>query len=152
LSWLIIRTDFRKEAYVARQIANMGFPAWVPCQLVASRPGIARRVTARAAVAVKELPVLPRRLFAAVPSWAVSQAELDGIRHMEAIERNAELLPVWIPDGQIAAFKAEIDRENTAALALMQARSRKQKAKWKDMRTALLDMIHQAKGQMEQAA
>jgi len=150
--WLIIRTDFRKEAYVARQIANMGFPAWVPCQLVASRPGIARRVLAKPIVAVKELPVLPRRLFAAVPSWAVSQAELDGIRHMEAIERDAEQAPVWIPDAQIAAFRAEIDRVNTATLALATRQNRRQKAQWKDMRTALLDMIHQAKGQMEQAA
>jgi len=152
LSWLIIRTNFRKEAYVARQIANMGFPAWVPCQLVASRPGIARRVTARAAVDPEPTPLLPRRLFAAVPSWAVWQAELDGIRHLKAIERNAELLPVWIPDAQIAAFKAEIDRVNTATLALATRQNRKQKAQWKDMRTALLDMIHQAKGQIEAAA
>jgi hypothetical protein len=59
---------------------------------------------------------------------------------------------VLIPDAQIAAFRAEIDRENTAALALMQAQSRKQKAKWKSLHDALVEMIDGAKTQMERAA
>jgi hypothetical protein len=88
---------------------------------------------------------LPCRLFAAVPSWAVSQTELDGIRHLKAIERTAEQLPVWIPSDQIDAFRAEIDRENTATLALARARDRKQKAKWRSLHDALLDMIEEAK-------
>jgi hypothetical protein len=57
-----------------------------------------------------------------------------------------------VPPEQIAAFRAEIDRENTATLALATRQNRKQKAKWKSLHDALVDMIQTAKGQMEQAA
>jgi len=151
LNWLILRTDFRKEAYVAAQIRGMGFAAWVPCQMIASRPGIARRKLSAPAVAIKELPVLPRRLFAAVP--VALEADLLKVRHLVALERDAALDPVSVPGNQIDAFRAEIDRENTAALALMQARnSRKQKAKWRSLHEALVEMIEGAKNQMEAAA
>jgi hypothetical protein len=80
------------------------------------------------------------------------EADLLKIRHLVALERDAALDPVSVPGNQIDAFRAEIDRENTAALALMQARSRKQKAKWKSLHDALVEMIDGAKNQMEQAA
>jgi len=149
-SWLIIRTDYRKEHYVAAQIRNMGFAAWVPCQMIASRPGIARRKLSHPAVAIKELPVLPRRLFAAVP--VTLEADLLKVRHLVALERDAALDPVSVPGNQIDAFRAEIDRENTAAFALMQTQSRKQKAKWRSLKDALVEMVESAKTQMEQAA
>jgi hypothetical protein len=69
-----------------------------------------------------------------------------------AVECDGDSRPISVPPEQIDAFKAEIDRENTATLALATRQNRKQKAKWKDMRTALLDMIHQAKGQMQRDA
>ena len=53
---------------------------------------------------------------------------------------------------EIKAFRAEIDRENTASLALAQRASRKQKAKWKSLHDALIEMIQGAKEQLEQAA
>ena len=152
MTWLIVKTDSRKEHYVATKIRNMGFPAWVPCQMIASRPGIARRKLSHPSVAITELPVLPRRLFAAVPMWAVYQHELDGIRHCQGFEQNADQMVVQIPDSQITAFRAEIDRENTAALALMQTRSRKAKAKWRSLKDALVEMVEAAKNQMEAAA
>jgi hypothetical protein len=148
--WLIIRTDFRKEHYVASQIRLLGFDAWVPCQMIVSRPAIARRVTAKAAVSIKELPILPKRLFAAIP--VALEADLLRIRHCVAVERDAALEAVYVPDAQIAAFRAEIDRENTASLALAQAKSRKQKAKWRSLKDALIDLVEGAKQQMEQAA
>jgi hypothetical protein len=150
LNWLIIRCDFRKEAYVAQQIRMLGFDAWVPAQMIATRPAIARRKLSAAAVQVKELPLLPKRLFAAVP--VAVEADLLKIRHLVAIERDAALEPVSVPDAQIRAFRAEIDRENTATLALAQAKSRKQKAKWRSLRDALIDLVEGAKQQMEQAA
>lgn len=150
MNWLIIRTDFRKEHYVAQQIKMLGFDCWVPCQMIATRPAIARRVTAKAAVQIKELPLLPKRLFAAVP--VAVEADLLRIRHCVAVERDAALEPVYVPDAQIAAFRAEIDRENTAAMALAQAKSRKQKQKWKALHDALLELVESAKQQMERAA
>jgi hypothetical protein len=152
LNWIIIRTDFRKEHYVASQISALTFPAWVPCQLVASRPAIGRRVTAKASIAIRELPILPRRIFAAVPSWAVLQGELSHIRHLVAVECDGNSRPISVPPEQIAAFRAEIDRENTATLALATRQNRKQKAKWKSLHDALVDMIQTAKGQMERDA
>lgn len=151
MSWLIIRTDHRKEAYVAAQIRNAGFDCWIPVQIITARPQIARRITAKAHIqTIKELPILPRRLFAAVPE--ALHAELEGIRHLVAIERNADQEAICVPHSQITAFRAEIDRENTAALALSQRASRRQKAKWKSLHDALVEMIDGAKQVMEQAA
>ena len=155
--WLILRTDFRKEQYVARQIEHMGFPAWVPVQIVACRPQIARRITrATHLKAFREICLLPRRVFVAMPLEAAAEAvhgEYGYLRQSGcAIERNAALDPVSVPGNQIAAFRAEIDRENTAALALATRPSRKQKAKWKSLHDALLEMIDAAKEQLEQAA
>jgi hypothetical protein len=152
-SWLIIRTDHAKEAYVARQIMFRGWDAWVPAQIIVCRPSIARRVSAKSHLQkTKELPILPRRVFAAVPMWAVHQAELDGLRHMVAFEQNADQSLVQINPAEIARFRAAIDAENTAALALAQKASRKQKAKWRSLHDALLDMIDAAKQQIEAAA
>ncbi len=153
MNWLILRTDARKEQYVAAQVRNLGFDAWVPVQLIASRPAIARRVSAKSDMRrMKELPILPRRLFAAVPRWAVLQGELEHIRHLIAVECDADSKPLCVPPEQIQAFRETIDAENTAALALAQKASRKQKAKWRSLKDALLDMIESAKQQMEQAA
>ena len=147
--WLIIRTDFRKEHYVAAQIRNAGFDAWVPVQIIAACRGGSRRVTAKEQT-IKELPILPRRLFAAVPD--ALHAELEGIRHLVAIERNADQEAISVPYSQIHAFRVTIDNENTAALALSQKASRKQKAKWKSLHDALVEMIDGAKQIIEQAA
>jgi hypothetical protein len=149
--WILLRSDAHKEHYVARQVSLLGFSAWVPCQIIACRPQVSRRITAKAHLSkLRELPILPRRLFAEVPAWL--QTELEGIRHLDGIERDAASMPLQIPPSQIASFRAEIDRENTAALALAQKASRRQKAKWRDMKDALLDLISTAKETLEEAA
>jgi hypothetical protein len=150
LTWVIVKTDTRKEAFVAGQVANLGFDCWVPCQMIATRPHAARKVTAKAMVSIKELPILPKRIFARM-DWHEAGA-LRGIRHLQDVERDGEERIVAIPDSQIAAFKAEIDRENTAALALAQKASRRQKAKWRSLKDALLELVDSAKRQMEIAA
>jgi hypothetical protein len=157
LSWVIIRTKKSgKEAFVAQQIDRLlgKETAWVPCQIITSRPCISRRVTAHAAVSIKELPVVPKLLFVGGPAIhdREVQSELRTLRHVDRLECNAEQLPVYIPDVQIAAFRAEIDRVNTASLALAQKASRRQKAKWRSLKDALLELVDSAKQQMEQAA
>jgi hypothetical protein len=151
MTWVILRTDFRKEPYVVSQIANRGFTAWHPVQVIATRPAVARRVTAKAQLrAYREIAILPRRVFACLPVASVD--DLNGIRHLVGIEFDGDMRPVVIPDSQIAAFKAVIDAENRAALALSQSASRKQKAKWRDLKEALLEMVDGARAQLEQAA
>ena len=151
MSWLIIRTDFRKEHYVASQIGKLGFDCWVPVQIITSRPNVSRRVTSKAHMqTIKELPILPRRLFCAVP--VALQAELAGVRHLDSIERNAAQEAISVPHSQIHAFRVEIDKMNAAALALSQTQSKKQKAKWRDMREALAELVNGAKQELEQAA
>lgn len=151
--WLIIRTDHQKEAYVARQIASLTFQAWNPVQLIACRPAIARRVSSKAQLrSIKEVSILPRRIFAAVPVWAVLQGELAHIRHLVAVEHGADSRPLSVPSEQIARFRAAIDAENTAAMALAQKVSGRQKAKWRSLKEALEGMISDAKQQMEEAA
>lgn len=146
MNWLIIKTDFRKEQYVAQQIRNLTWDAWVPCEVRTQRIGrhVKRRQTTYH-------PLIPRRIFAAVPFWAVAQGELDHIRHLVAVERNAALEPVSVPANEIHAFRAAIDAENTAALALSRA-TRRQKAKWRSLKDALLEMIEGAKQVLEDAA
>lgn len=138
---------------MARQIKALTFDAWNPVQIVACRPHHARKVTSRVQIrTIKEVSLLPRRIFAAVPVWAVLQGELAHIRHLVAVEHGPDSLPLCVPDAEISRFRAAIDAENTASLALAQAKSRRQKAKWRDMRAGLLELIEGAKQTMEQAA
>lgn len=149
--WLIIRTETRKETYVARQIERLGYEVWLPAQIIVTRPNVSRRDLSKGALQkVKELPILPRRLFARMDG--LIGGEVTAIRHYDGCERDAELRFVRIPHSQIVTFRAEIDRENTASLALAQKASRKQKARWKSLHDALVEMIQGAKEQLEQAA
>jgi hypothetical protein len=68
------------------------------------------------------------------------------------VERDACSEVIAIPDAEITRFRAAIDAENTASLALAQAKSRKQKAKWRSLKDALIDLVEGAKQQMEAAA
>lgn len=149
--WLILRTDARKEPYVAQQLRNRGFDAWHPVQVIACRPAISRRVTAKAQLrAYREVAILPRRVFTSLPAAFLD--DLQGMRHLVGVEFDADMLPVGIPDQQIRDFRAVIDAENRAALALSQSASRKQKQKWRSLHEALVEMIDAAKSQLEQAA
>lgn len=151
MTWIILRCDARKEHYVARQIEAAGFQAWVPCQIITSRPQIARRVTAKAHMqTIKELPILPRRLFVRSQQW--ESEYWRNTRHLVGYECDALGYAVEIPDEQIHAFRVAIDNDNTAALALSQRASRKQKAKWRSLHDALVEMIQGAKQTLEEAA
>ena len=151
MSWVLIRTDARKEAYVARRIERLGLSAWVPAQIIASRPQIARRLTSKAHLtSIKEIPILPRRVFALAPAWDIP--EMAFIRHYAGIERTIEGRFVYISDEQVIAFRAAIEQENTATLALASRPNQKQKAKWRSLKEGLLEAIEAAKTQMEIAA
>lgn len=156
MNWLILRTEFRKEQFVARQVQALGFDAWVPVQIIACRPHIARRISAKAHLrAYREICILPRRVFAAMPLEAAAEAahgKVGKIRHVVAVEMNAALEAISVPSGAIAAFRAEIDRENTAALALATRPSRRQRARWRSLHDALVEMVQTAREQLEQAA
>ena len=143
--WYVIRTDAKKEDYVARQLARHGFEAWNPVQVIACRPAISRRVTAKSQMRTyREIALLPRRVLAAIPE--ALHGDLAAIRHLVAIERNAALEPLRIPANDIDRFRAAIELENSMALALVHRAGRKQKAQWRSMQDALIDMIDDAKG------
>ena len=149
--WLVLKADYAKEHYVARQVQALGFDAWVPCQIIVCRPAVSRRITAKAHLAkIRELPILPRRLFVAIPE--ALQAEVEAIRHCAGVERHGDSRALSVPNAEIARFRAAIEAENTAALALAQKASRRQKAKWRSLKDALMDMIVEARQTMEQAA
>lgn len=155
MTWIIVRTDHRKEYYVAGRIrAALGLEAWVPSQFVARRPAIARRrLSVNTLPQITEAPIVPKLLFAAVPDWALYQAELDGIRHMKGIEQDAEQRAARIPDAQIKVFRDAVARENAAAMALAAARSKKRdKEVWRPLKDALLALVDSARQQMEEAA
>ena len=154
MSWLILKTSHAKETFVARQVASYGYRIWMPAQIIVCRSAVSRRVTAKASPSIKELPILPRRFFAAIPDYrdGETQLEIQSIRHFDGFERDMEQRFALIPDAEIAAFKAAIDAENTASLALHQKASRKQKARWRALHEALVELIDSAKQTMEQAA
>ena len=145
MQWLIIRTDFRKEHYVAAQIRNAGFDAWIPCEVRTQR--ICRHVKRRETT---YHPIIPKLLFAAVPE--ALHGELSGVRHLVSIDRDGYQQPISVPSSQIHAFRVEIDKLNDAALALSQTASKKQKAKWKNIREGLAEALERAKQMIEQAA
>lgn len=145
-SWLIIRTDHSKELYVERQIANMGYGSWCPVEVRSCR--IHRLSKTRKAT---EHPVLPKRLFAAVP--AALCGLLMKIRYVAAIECDTASAPLQIPHRQIEVFRDTIDRLNRDTLALIEmGRPKQKKAQWRDMKEALEAMIKQAGEQLEQVA
>ena len=143
--WLIIRTDFRKEHYVAAQIRNAGFDAWIPCEVRTQR--ICRHVKRRETT---YHPIIQKLIFAAVPE--ALHGELSGVRHLVSIDRDGYQQPIYVPSSQIHAFRVEIDKLNDAALALSQTASKKQKAKWKNIREGLAEALERAKQMIEQAA
>lgn len=146
--WIIVRTQVKKEDYVARQIANAGFDAWVPTEIVRCR-GASRRIT-KTTVTTKPLPVLPKRLFCAVP--VAAHGDLMKIRHLVAIERGPDSTALEIPYSQIVVFRDEIDRLNREVLALAAIQTRKHRAKWRDMREALAELAKGDKRAVEVAA
>lgn len=150
-AYLIIRTDDRKEAYVASQIVRMGFDAWTPCQIELTRSRAARRFTSQKALATtKEIRILPKRIFAAVP--VAMEADILKIRYCVAIERDAALAPLQAPANQVAIFRREVDMLNAETMALAKmAQGRKTKAKWRSLKEALEGLMKAETPELETA-
>ena len=69
MNWIILRTDFKKEASVCRQIEALGFDAWVPWGVRVVRSAESRRVTAKSRErSHKWFAILPGRVFATIPT------------------------------------------------------------------------------------
>lgn len=151
-AYLVIRTDDRKEAYVAHQIVIMGYDAWVPVQIELSRPRVARRFTsAKALATTKDIRILPKRLFAAIP--VALEADLLKIRYCVAVERDSSLMPLQAPANQVARFRREVDQLNAETMALARmAQTRKTKAKWRSLKDALEGLMKAETVEQEQAA
>jgi hypothetical protein len=179
IPWLIIRTDIAKELYVAKELADIGYATYCPFQVSVSRPSVARRVSALSNVRnEKKNPLMPGKIFAAMP---VAVAEMldalprlvgfddvalpDGeiirvpryenwqkIDHVEGLLRMADGTPFTVQDEQIATFRQEIDRMNTATLARNAVMTARKKAKWENIKDALQRITEQAKTELEIAA
>jgi hypothetical protein len=151
--WLILRTDFRKEHYVASQIINAGYKAWVPSRIVVVRTAAGRRITAKAKdrLPTKEYPLLPGLVFAAVP--VALEAELMGIKGLESVEHTADYTPALVPQRQIEIFMEAVDAANAKmknyAAATM---SKKEKAAWVPLQDLAAILTERARAQLEQAA
>ena len=141
MTWIIVRTQHRKEASVASLISSLARCAtWHPVQIVPCRPAISRRVTAKAHLRpFREIAILPRRVFACL-DWHAAPS-LMGIHGVTEIERDGEERVITIPDGQLAAFRAALDAENRAAMALVAVSTKRQKQRWQSLHDALLTLI-----------
>lgn len=147
--WLIVRTEAAKEHFVAKEIVRLGLgEAWVPVEIRSYRTAVVRKH--RGPPQTKEYPLLPKRLFAAVP--VALQGVLATVRHLAAIERGSDATALQIPAHEIALFRARVAELNADTLALCKITTRKQKRAWKSMKEALEEMIGAAKTEMEMAA
>lgn len=146
MTWIIVRTETAKEGFVSAQLRHRGLEAWVPAEKRLVR--IHRLSKARK---VEEYPIVPRLLFAAVPQGR--EAEVTGIRHLLRLERTAEGLVARIPFCQITRFQAEIERLNALSMALAAKPTKREKARWRSLKEALVELVQGAAcGQEEMAA
>jgi hypothetical protein len=150
--WVIVRTALAKEQFVARALIRTGFDAWVPTEIRMLRTLTTRRSMAHSNVRkTLEIPILPRRLFAAIP--VAAEADCGSIRYLEALERDGASLALCVPSVQIARFRAEIDRINAETMALARiVQTKRQKRVWKDMRDALQEIVAESRVTLEIAA
>ena len=109
MSWLIIRSEFKREVSLARQIEALGFPAWVPMETRFHRvTGPSKVKRAR----IWETPVIATVLFAAVPK--ASWGDVMACRYFRDFHRpNAASEPYSVSPEQITAFRDMVERENT---------------------------------------
>lgn len=156
LIWIIVKVAPRKESRVAKIIQDMGFEAWAPCQLVPVRPHASRKITAKAhLIKIREISLLPRRVFVEAPHNSRPGAlygDIAGVRHIGGLELGPASTPLLIDSEQLTRFRAAIDAENAAALALAAKPNRKQKARWKSLKDGLQDAILDARKEIDMAA
>lgn len=125
MTWLIIRSTFQRELALARQITALGHEAWVPQEVRFHRiTGPVKTKRAR----IWETPVIPTVLFAAIPkvSWGDVMA-CDGFAAFQRPSPVSE--PYSVPEGQIAQFKAMVDRENVIRRRMFERRSEGKRGK-----------------------
>lgn len=107
-SWLIVRTEYRYELTVARQIEALGYPTYVPMEVrfhrITSPTKVKRAHT-------WEVPALPTVAFASVPDG--HHGELVGLRAFVGLWRPDPVSgPYRVSPEQIDAFRDMVDREN----------------------------------------
>jgi hypothetical protein len=109
MHWIIVRTKLSKENQVANAILRQfACPTWVPVEIRSYRTAIGRRTRRREA---KEIPLLPKCLFAAIPSAV--HGDLQALRYFDRLERDlATGEPFLIPHNQVMAFRQAIEAEN----------------------------------------
>ena len=107
MDWIIVRTKYGKEHYVANAISRMGFSAWVPTEIRSYRTTGNRRTRHRTLI---EVPLLPKTLFAAIPE--ALQRDLGTVRYYTSLERDEALEALKIEDWEMAAFRTEVEASN----------------------------------------
>ena len=103
--YLIVKTDFAREAFVAKAIRRMGYDAIMPVECHAAR--VSRLTKAKKVV---ERPAIPRVLFAAIPGAAIGN--LQTIRYYHSLQRDFAAQPLLIPIWQVRRFLDYLDDHN----------------------------------------
>lgn len=107
MDWIIVRTKYGKENYVANAISRMGFPAWVPVEIRSHRTNLNRKSNHRTLI---EVPLLPKTLFAGLPE--ALHSDLQAVRYYDRLERDEALEALKIEDWEMTAFRAEVEYHN----------------------------------------
>ncbi len=113
IHWTIIRTDYKREEAVAREIGKH-FPAWVP--MIAYIHARKLPSQKKAIISLKTRPLMATYLFAAVPGCSLGELQaIDGYRRYEC--HSGSWVPLTVPETQLAAFRGMIDGENAGVVA-----------------------------------
>lgn len=123
--WIIVKSEYKHELAVSRQIEAMGYPAWVPMEVRFHRittPSKVKRAH------TWEAPVIPTVLFAAVP--VAVQGQLVSLRGCHSLHRpDAVSAPFLIAPEQIEAFRDMVALENARLRRQFQRRQEGKRAK-----------------------
>lgn len=137
MDWVIVRTKYGKEHYVANAIARMGFPAWVPVEIRSYRTTGNRRTRHRTLI---EVPLLPKTMFAALPE--ALHSDLQAVRYYTSLERDEALEALKIEDWEMAAFRTEVEASNEQERDRQKRQaSRPKKRQWIAAPTALAELL-----------
>ena len=107
--WLIVKSEYKHELSVARQIEALGMTVWRP---LVSYIGVTRRATGHGTIRIKAKSVNPGTMFVLTEPHRAD--EIISVRGSPKITRVGPYGPPYcVPEGKMVAFILRIDAINS---------------------------------------
>ena len=128
--WRALRVEPRKEAFVVSRLTSVSSATFLPVDVQAKSK--------------RPVPLLPCVVFARLELYVLSTIHTD-IKQITGYFKDAEDFPQAIPDRQMDEFFSayqKLSDDIRAKLALGHALGRAEKAKWKDLKDGLAELLN----------